>query len=309
MRIAITGSTGLVGSAVVEALLADGHEVVRMARPSSAQAARDRDDGTETASWDPSTGEIDVEAFGAVEAVVHLAGENVAGGRWTEARRRRIHESRGPATEALCRTLAALPQPPAVLVSASATGIYGDRGDEQLDERSEPGPSDDFLTRVALAWEAGTRPLAEHGTRVVNLRIGIVLDRAGGALAKMLTPFRLGLGGRLGDGKHWMSWITRHDLVRVVQRALTDEQLRGPVLAVAPTPVTNAEYTRTLGKVLGRPTIFPVPRFALRLLFGDLADVLLGSQRARPHRLLEAGFEFAHANLDTALTAALGKNA
>lgn len=300
MRIAITGSTGLVGSAVVQALQADGHDVVRLVRRAS--------DEPGTARWDPASGEVDAEALGAIDAVVHLAGENVAGGRWTEARRRRIEESRGPATEALCRTLAALPQPPKVLVSASATGIYGDRGDEELHEGSAPGPADDFLTKVALDWEAGTQPLEEQGARVVHLRIGIVLDQAGGALAKMLTPFRLGLGGRLGSGKHWMSWITLHDLVRVVQHALADEGLSGPVLAVAPTPATNAEYTRTLGKVLGRPTVFPVPGFVLRLLFGDFADVLLGSQRARPHRLLEAGFEFAHANLDTALRAALGKN-
>ena len=301
MRIAISGSTGLVGSELVRTLRADGHDVVRL--------VRSRSDQPDTARWDPATGELDLDALGAIDAVVPLAGQNVAGGRWTEQRRRRIRESRGPSTERLCRTLAAMPVPPRVLVSASATGIYGDRGDEELHEQSPLGDPDDFLTEVAIAWEAGTRPLADVGARVVNLRIGIVLSRDGGALAKMLLPFRLGLGGRLGDGRHWMSWISRTDLVRVVQRALDDERLRGPVLAVAPTPVTNRDYTRTLGKVLRRPTILPVPRLALRLLFGDLADVLLGSQRARPQRLLEAGFTFEHPNVEAALRAALDEPA
>jgi len=297
MRVAITGSSGLVGTAVVDALRREHHDVVRLVRSptSAADAAR----------WDPSTGEVDLEALGAVDAVVHLAGENVAGGRWTEARKRRIHESRGPATARLCATLAALPTPPAVMVSASATGIYGDRGAEELREDSATGPAGDFLTEVALQWERGTAALEAAGARVVHLRIGIVLDREGGALAKMLPPFRLGLGGRLGDGRHWMSWISLSDLVRAVQRALTDDSLRGPVLAVSPQPVTNDEFTRALGSQLGRPTMFPVPRFALRLLFGGFADVLLGSQRAYPGRLLGAGFEFAHQDIGAALRAAL----
>jgi uncharacterized protein (TIGR01777 family) len=194
------------------------------------------------------------------------------------------------------------------MVSASATGIYGDRGDELLHEDSPPGRDSDFLTEVALAWERATQPLQDSGARVVHLRIGIVLDMHGGALAKMLPPFRLGLGGRLGDGRHWMSWISLPDLIRAVQRALADASLRGPVLAVAPNPVTNADFTRALGRQLGRPTFFPVPRVALRLLFGDFADVLLGSQRAQPARLLEAGFEFAHPDLSTALRAALTRS-
>lgn len=297
MRIAVTGASGLVGRALCRALATDGHHVVRLVRRPS--------DADDEAQWSPTTGEIDTTALGAVDAVVHLAGENVAGGRWTAARRQRIHESRGPATERLCRTLAALPRPPKVMVSASATGIYGDRGDELLHEDSPPGRDSDFLTEVALAWERATQPLQDSGARVVHLRIGIVLDMHGGALAKMLPPFRLGLGGRLGDGRHWMSWISLPDLIRAVQRALADASLRGPVLAVAPNPVTNADFTRALGRQLGRPTFFPVPRVALRLLFGDFADVLLGSQRAQPARLLEAGFEFAHPDLSTALRAAL----
>ena len=297
MRIAVTGASGLVGRAVCEALKADGHRVVRLVRRAGEAA--------DEARWTPATGEVDAAALGAVDAVVHLAGENVAGGRWTDARKQRIHESRGPATARLCETLAALPEPPKVLVSASATGIYGDRGEELLDETSGPAEASDFLTRVALEWEAATRPLEDAGARVVHLRIGIVLDRAGGALAKMLPPFRLGLGGRLGDGKHWMSWITLHDLVRAISWALEDDSLRGPVLAVSPSPVTNADFTRALGAALRRPTIFPVPGFALRLLFGEFAGVLLGSQRARPQRLLDAGFRFEHAELDAALRAAL----
>ena len=299
MRIAITGATGLVGTAVADALTADGHDVVRVVRRAT--------DAPQTALWDPSTGEIDLDALGAVDAVVHLAGENVAGGRWTSARKRRIHESRGPATARLCATLAAMDQPPKVMVSASATGIYGDRGEHELDEASSLGPPDDFLAKVAADWEAGTRPLEEQGTRVVHLRIGIVLDKHGGALKKMLPPFQLGLGGRLGDGKHWMSWIALPDLVAAVQRALTDDALAGPVLAVAPRPVTNAEFTRTLGRVLRRPTWFPVPRFALRLLFGGFGDVLLSSQRARPARLLEAGFSFAFPDLEQALRSTLAQ--
>jgi len=297
MRIAVTGASGLVGRAVCRALTSDGHRVVRLVRRAGEAA--------DEARWTPTSGEVDTGALGAVDAVVHLAGENVAGGRWTTARKQHIHESRGPATARLCETLAALPEPPKVLVSASATGIYGDRGEELLDEMSDPAEASDFLTRVALDWEAATRPLEDAGARVVHLRIGIVLDKAGGALAKMLPPFRLGLGGRLGDGKHWMSWITLHDLVRAVSWALEDDGLRGPVLAVSPSPVTNADFTRALGAALRRPTIFPVPGFALRLLFGEFAGVLLGSQRARPQRLLDAGFTFDHADLDGALRAAL----
>ena len=300
MHIAITGSTGLVGTAVAARVRADGHSVVRL--------VRSRTDAADTARWDPSSGEVDLGALGDVDAVIHLAGENVAGGRWTAARKRRIHESRGPATARLCETLAAMPRPPKILISASATGIYGSRGDEELDEDSPVDTQGDFLAQVAREWEAGTAPLEAAGARVVKLRIGIVLARHGGALAKMLLPFRLGLGGRLGDGKHWMSWISLHDLTRVVAHALEDDEMSGPVLAVAPKPVTNADYTRALGACLGRPTIFPVPRLGLRLMFGEFAEVLLSSQRARPSSLLAAGFTFEHAELPAALRYALDRN-
>tara|TARA_R110002094_G_scaffold102759_2_gene102421 strand:+ start:2092 stop:3027 length:936 start_codon:yes stop_codon:yes gene_type:complete len=311
MRIAITGSTGLVGKALVPALQDAGHRVVRLVRCETITPERSTEDPErspeESAQWQPTTGAIDLDALGEIDAVIHLAGENVAGGRWTAARKQRIADSRGPTTEKLCKTLAGMARPPQVMVSASGISIYGDRGDEQLDENSTLATQPDFLAEVAKQWELGTQPLASDKTRIVNMRIGIVLTDNGGALARMLLPFRLGIGGRLGNGKHWMSWISLHDLVRVILRSLIDDELRGPINVVAPTPVSNREFTRTLGKVLRRPTVLPVPAFMLRLLLGELTDVLLGSQRARPCRLLAAGFEFAHADLETALRSSLDK--
>lgn len=292
MRVAITGSSGFVGAALVASLRGAGHEVVRLQRGSGG--------GAGTARWDPASGEIDSAALGRIDAVVHLAGENVAGGRWTAARKRTIADSRGPATLALCRHLAALPQPPAVLISASATGLYGDRGDELLDDSSPAGTG--FLADVARAWEAGTEPLRAAGTRVVNLRIGMVLDANGGALRRMLLPFRLGVGGRLGHGRQWVSWITRDDLVAAIRFALQRSDLHGPVAAVSPNPVTNREFTKALGRALRRPTIVPAPAFALRLALGEMAAaLLLASQRVRPARLLAAGFAFCQPTLDLAL--------
>jgi hypothetical protein len=294
MRIAITGSSGFVGEALVQSLRVDGHDIVRLQRGSGG--------GPGTARWDPATGALDQQALGRLDAVVHLAGENVAGGRWNATRKRAIADSRGPATTALCRALAALPQRPAVLVSASATGIYGDRGDELLDEDSPAGSG--FLADVARAWEAGTEPLRASGTRVVNLRIGMVLDPSGGALRRMLLPFRLGIGGRLGAGRQWMSWITRDDLVAAIRFALRRAELRGPVAAVSPNPVTNREFTAALGRALRRPTILPAPAFALKLVFGEMASaLLLASQRVQPRRLLAAGFAFTAPTLDQALAA------
>lgn len=292
MRIAITGASGFVGSALLQHLRTRGHTVATLARGGSPTAG--------TFRWDPATGSVTPE-LGALDAFVHLAGESVAH-RWTAARRRAIDQSRGPATERLCRTLAALPQPPAVLISASAIGIYGDRGDEELDEHSTAGTG--FLADVARAWEAGTAPLQQVGTRVVNLRIGLVLDPDGGALARMLPPFRLGLGGRLGNGRQWASWITRHDLLRAITFALERSEVRGALNAVGPAPVTNRDFTRALGRTLRRPAFLPVPAFALRLLFGEMAnDVLLSGQRVLPKALLTAGFTFEHAAIDAALTA------
>ena len=297
MRIAITGSTGLVGTALVSALQAAGHQPVRLVRnPSDTPSGK-------IAHWQPDSGAIDLAALGEIDAVIHLAGENVAAGRWTAARKQRIEQSRGPATEKLCRTLAGLPTPPKVIISASATGIYGDRDDEELDEDSPVDATDSFLARVAREWELATQPLNEIGARVVHLRIGVVLAPNGGALSRMLLPFRMGLGGRLGSGDHWMSWITLHDLVRSLQHILAEASLRGPVLAVSPTPISNRDFTRALGKALHRPTIFPVPSFALRTLFGELATILLSSQRARPSRLLKSGFTFDHSDIDSGLAA------
>jgi uncharacterized protein (TIGR01777 family) len=291
MRIAITGASGFVGSATAACLQAAGHEVVRL--------VRGRTSGPGTAGWDPATGDLDGAALGAADAVVHLAGENVAK-RWTEATRRAITDSRVPATERLCRSLAALQPKPTVLVAASAIGFYGDRGDDSLDESSAPGTG--FLAGVARAWEAATRPAAEAGIRVANLRLGMVLDPSGGALRRMLVPFRLGIGGRLGHGRQWVSWVSRADLVRAIAFVLARPELAGPVLAVAPEPVTNREFTRALAAALHRPAVVPVPAFALRLLFGRMADeLLLASQRARPERLLHAGFVFDEPQLPRAL--------
>lgn len=292
MQILVTGASGFVGSALVAHLRAAGHAVATLARSRSPTGS----------AWNPDSGELS-PTLTAPEAVVHLAGASVAQ-RWTPAVREAIASSRGPLTDRLCRSLAALPKPPRVLVSASAIGVYGDRGDEVLDERSAPGRG--FLVDVGTAWEAGTAPLAAVGTRVVHLRIGLVLDRQGGALGKMLLPFRLGLGGPLGSGRQWTSWITRHDLLRAIAFALTNDTLRGPVNAVAPAPVTNRDFTRELGRALRRPAVLPVPAFALRLLFGAMAnDVLLASTRVQPTALLGAGFTFAHADLGSALRSAL----
>lgn len=296
MRIAITGASGFVGSALAAELTAAGDTVVRLVRPGTPP-------GPGTATWDPATGALD-PALPPLDAVVHLAGENVAGGRWTAARRAAITTSRGPATQRLCEALARRQPRPAVLVSASATGLYGDRGDEVLDEGSPPGRG--FLAEVATAWEAATAPAAAAGIRVVVLRLGMVLDPRGGALARMLPPFRLGLGGRLGSGRQWLGWISRRDLVGTIRCALRDERLRGPVLAVAPAPVTNREFTRALAAALRRPAVLPVPAFALRALFGGMADeLLLASQRVTPRRLLEVGFRFADPELLPALRAML----
>ncbi len=298
MRIAITGASGFVGNAAAADLQQAGHDVVRLVRQ---QPTYGND-----VHWDPATGALDHEAIGTIDAVLHLAGENVAGGRWTAARKQRIAASRGPVTERLCRALAALPQPPRTLISASATGIYGDRGDRELDERSEPGSG--FLADVARAWEAGTAPARDAGMRVVHLRLGMVLDPGGGALQKLLLPFRLGLGGRLGDGRQWTSWITRDDLLRAIRFVLVHAEMSGPVLAVAPEPVPNAQFTAALAKALRRPALLPVPKVALRLLFGEMADaLLLASQRCRPQELLQAGFRFDQPAIGPALVRMLGR--
>jgi len=234
------------------------------------------------------------------DAVVHLAGENIAAGRWTERQKARIRDSRVKGTRLLCDLLARYSPPPKALVCASAVGYYGDRGDEILKEESASGS--DFLSDVCGEWEAATQTAVERGIRVVNLRIGVVLSPLGGALAKMLTPFKLGAGGVIGSGRQYMSWIALDDAVRAFHFALTNQSLHGPVNAVAPNAVTNRDFTRTLGRVLSRPTVFPMPAFAARLAFGEMADaLLLASTRVQPARLLAGGFTFRYPDLEGAL--------
>jgi uncharacterized protein (TIGR01777 family) len=294
---AITGATGLLGTALGDALRAKGwvvHRVTRRASPGGSDIA-----------WDPDVGRIDAAALEGMDLVIHLAGEPIAQ-RWTAERKRRIRDSRIKGTTLLARALAALVSPPKALLSASAVGYYGDRGDEELDETSHAGT--DFLAQVAQEWEAATTPASTSGIRVAFLRSGVVLTPDGGALGKMLPPFKLGVGGRLGSGKQWMSWIALHDWVRAVRFVANATNLSGPVNLVTPSPLRNTEFTQALARVLARPAIAPVPTFALELLFGEMARAtLLASQRARPRRLLDAGFEFHHQSLEQALREELKK--
>lgn len=299
LHVAVTGSSGLIGSALVPFLTTGGHRVTRLVRG-------DRGVGADTAAWDPSTGALDLSARPPLDAVVHLAGENIAGHRWTADVKARVQGSRGAATRRLCETLARLDPPPPVLVCASATGFYGDRGAEVVDENSSPGRG--FLADVCRDWEAATLPAAERGIRVVNLRLGVVLTARGGALAKLLVPFRLGLGGRVGDGSQFMSWIGLDDVLGAILHVLRTASVQGPVNAVAPAPVTNDRLTRVLGRVLGRPTLFPVPAAVARLAFGEMADeMLLASTRAMPTRLQASGYVFRDAELTEALRHTLGR--
>ncbi|MHB0961590.1 MAG: TIGR01777 family oxidoreductase [Gemmatimonadaceae bacterium] len=294
MRIGVTGASGFLGQRLVPALRALGHDVARIGRGADSDIR-----------WDPSVGMIDVARCAGIDAFVHLAGANV-GERWTPAQRRAILESRVQGTALIARTAAALTPRPRVLVCASAVGIYGDAGDAVLDESSPAGR--DFLADVGREWEAAAEPARRAGVRTVHLRFGVVLSRRGGALARMLPVFRVGGGGRLASGRQWMSWIAMEDAVGAVQFALEHETLAGAVNAVAPTPVTNAEFTETLARVLHRPALFPVPAFALNLMFGEMAQgTLLASQRALPRQLLAAGFAFRHATLEPALRAAVNE--
>jgi hypothetical protein len=299
MRILVSGSTGLVGSALVPALGGAGHDVVRLVRSEAAG-------GGSAVRWDPAAGRLDAAALEGLDAVVHLAGESVAAGRWTAAKKERIRASRVDGTRLLCRALAGLSRPPRVLACASAIGFYGSRGDEVLKEESAPGS--DFLAGVCKEWEAAAEPASRKGIRVASLRFGMILSPAGGALAKMLLPFRLGAGGILGDGRQYVSWIAIDDVLGAIQHVLSSQPLRGPVNVVAPRPVTNREFTRTLGRVLGRPTIVPMPAFAARVVFGEMADaLLLSSARVEPARLLSSGHRFRFPDLEGALRHLLGK--
>jgi uncharacterized protein (TIGR01777 family) len=296
MIIAVTGSTGLVGNALANALETEGHSVRRVVRRSATPGAGD---GYEI-HWNPAAGTIDAAAFNDVDAVVHLAGASVAAHRWTAAVKKEIRDSRVRGTSLLCETLAGLASRPTVLISASAIGYYGDRGDERLDESSPPGTG--FLAEVCQEWEQATAPARDADIRVVNLRIGVVLSRQGGALKSMLTPFKLGFGGIIGSGRQYFSWITLDDLVRAIQFAVSAAALSGPVNAVAPEAVTNGDFTKTLGRVLRRPTVVPMPAFAARLAFGEMADELfLASARVEPKSLVATQFEFQHPQLEPAL--------
>lgn len=299
MKVLISGSHGLVGKALISSLVEDGHEVVRLVRGGHTL-------GQLEIEWHPNQGRIDAERLEGFDAVFHLAGESIASGRWTDEKKRSIRESRTKGTTLLSETIAQLSQPPAVFISASAIGYYGNRGDEELTEESAPG--NDFLASVCVEWEAATRPAAEKGIRTILARFGIILDLNGGALAKMLTPFRMGIGGRVGDGRQWMSWIALGDVVNALKFLLLDSAVHGPVNIVAPNPVTNAEFTKTLGRVLSRPTFFPVPAFGARLAFGEMADaLLLSSQRVDPAVLEERGFAPYWPRLEPALQHLLRK--
>lgn len=291
MNILVTGASGLIGTALVSQLSRGGHSVVPLRRGVASVASGP--------VWNPETGEVKLEPAFPVDGVIHLAGENIAQ-RWTAAAKRRIRTSRVETTRLLSEALARASHPPKVLVTASAVGFYGDRGQEVLDENSPPGNG--FLAEVCQAWEAATLPVRQHGIRVAHLRLGIVLARQGGALAKMLPVFRLGLGGRVGSGRQCWSWISLEDVVRVAELALQDDRFRGAINTVAPEAVTNADFTATLSHVLRRPALLPVPSFLVRTVFGEMGrETLLASAKVRPVKLLEAGFKFRFPDLDAAL--------
>jgi uncharacterized protein (TIGR01777 family) len=294
VRIVISGASGLLGSALVPTLSADGHEVVRLVRRNPT--------GSDEVTWDPSAGRLDPRALAGVDAVVNLSGANLDRW-WTSRAKREIVASRVDTTGLLARTLSELDPTPSVFVVSGGTGIYGDRGDEILTETSSLGSG--FLAEVGKAWQDAAEPARAAGVRTVTFRQGILLSRNGGALKRMLTPFKLGVGGRVGDGRQWWSWISLDDAVAGYRRAL-EGTIDGPVNLTSPNPATSAQFTRTLGRVLKRPTIFPLPGIAVKTLFGERGEaVLLEGQRVLPARLLDDGFSFAYPDLDSALAHAL----
>ncbi|WP_067820030.1 TIGR01777 family oxidoreductase [Actinomadura kijaniata] len=295
MRVTVTGSTGLIGTALVRSLRADGHEVVRLVRREPS--------GPDEARWDPAGGTVDAAAVEGSDAVVHLAGAGVGDRRWTASYKREIRDSRVLGTRTLAEAVASAARGPKVLVSGSAIGFYGDTGDREVDEDAPMGRG--FLAELVRDWEAAARPAAEAGVRVAHARTGIVLDGRGGLLGRVLPLFRLGLGARLGDGRQWVSWISADDEVAAL-RFLIDHEISGPVNLVGPSPVTNAGYTRAVARAVRRPAALAVPAFALRLALREFADEgPLISQRVLPRRLEEAGFRFAHRDLGSALEAVL----
>jgi len=296
MKILVSGSHGLVGKALTTSLVNAGHEIVSLVR----QSANDSE-----IEWHPNQGKINGQQLEGFDVVVHLAGESIASGRWTEEKKRKIRESRVKGTELLSSALARLSQPPSTFISASAIGFYGNRGDELLTEESAPG--DGFLPEVCVAWEKATGQSEAKGIRTIHPRFGIILDEKGGALERMLTPFRMGVGGKVGNGKQWMSWIALEDVINALRFLIDEPGSEGPVNFTAPRPVTNADFTEALGSVLSRPTLFSVPAFAARLAFGEMADeLLLSSAKVEPERLKESGYQFKHPELSSALKTILG---
>jgi uncharacterized protein (TIGR01777 family) len=296
MKILVSGASGLIGSAFVKAASHGGHATAALTRGNPASGA---------ARWDPVAGTIDKDRLEGFNAVVHLSGENIAAARWSAAQKQRILDSRVRGTQLLCSTLASLKSPPSVLISASAVGVYGDCGDRLLTEDSPTG--NDFLANVCRQWEASTGAASSAGIRVVHLRTGVVLAKEGGALAKMLFPFKMGVGGKIGSGAQYMSWIHLEDEAEIILHCIGRDSIRGAINAVGPAAVTNAEFTKTLGRVLKRPTVFPLPGFAARLVLGEMADaLLLSSQRVDPRQLTASGYSFRYSNLESALRQVLG---
>lgn len=299
MKVLLSGSSGLIGSALSSSLAGKEAQVAHLVRAKAAGT-------TPQVLWNPVARVLDPKQLEGFDAIVHLAGDPIAKGRWNPEKKARIRDSRVKGTRFLAESVAALSSPPRVFACASAIGIYGDRGEGLLTEDSAPGSG--FLAEVGREWEGACEPAARRGIRVVNLRFGVVLSPKGGALPMMLPPFRLGLGGILGTGRQWMSWVSIEDVTGAIQHALSNEAVRGPVNVVSPHPVTNREFTKTLGRVLRRPAVLPVPALAVRLLFGELADeALLASARVEPKRLQATGYRFKHAELEPALRHLLGK--
>lgn len=295
-RVLIAGASGLVGSALVPVLEGEGAEVTRLVRSSPKVGEIE---------WHPNQDQIDADRLKGFDAVINLAGENIAGGRWTDEQKRKIRDSRVNGTHLLSEAMAKLSARPQVFICASATGIYGDRDDEILDEQSESGGG--FLAGVCREWEQATEPAVKAGVRTVNLRFGPIIAREGGMLAKLLTPFKMGMGGKIGSGKQYISWVAIDDVIRAMKLALTNESFRGPLNVVSPNPVTNEEFTKTLGHVLSRPTALSMPAFAARFAFGEMADeMLLVSQRVVPKKLTDAHFEFQYPELEETFRKYLG---
>jgi uncharacterized protein (TIGR01777 family) len=309
MKILISGSTGLVGSALVDSLRHQGHDPTRLLRPGSELPKQKTSSSPDLpqVAWNPQSGILNSRAE-QVDAIIHLAGASIAGHRWTPAWKRELRDSRVAATHQLIASLRQLQRPPQVFIAASAIGLYGNRGDEELTESSPPGA--DFLAQLTADWEAESARAAELGARVVMLRFGVILAKHGGALPRMTLPFRLGVGGKIGSGRQWISWISLEDVVGIIRFALETNLLSGPANAVSPNPVQNAEFAATLGRVLHRPAIFPTPSFALRFALGEVADsLLLASQKVYPTKLQKFGYRFLYPELEPALEAVLKRAA